>query len=47
VEIGVRGTRAVEVVSGLAEGDRVAAPFPGDIRDGQAVRVSERPKAEP
>jgi RND family efflux transporter MFP subunit len=46
VEIGIRGTRAVEVLSGLSEGDRVAAPYSADLVDGARVRVIERPEAE-
>jgi RND family efflux transporter MFP subunit len=41
VEIGVRGTRKVEVVSGLREGERIASPAPSDIADGARVRVVE------
>jgi RND family efflux transporter MFP subunit len=41
VEIGVRGTRNVEVVSGLREGERIASPAPADIADGARVRVVE------
>ena len=47
VEIGIRGTRAVEVVAGLSDGDRVAAPFSADLADGQSVRVIERAGASP
>ena len=39
VKIGIRGTREVEVLSGLAEGERVAAPAPTDLKDGTRVRV--------
>ena len=34
VKIGIRGTRAVEVLSGLTEGDRVASPAATDLKDG-------------
>jgi RND family efflux transporter MFP subunit len=45
VEIGIRGTRTVEVLSGLAEGERVAVPAPSDTADGRRVRVIEsKPK---
>ena len=43
VEIGIRGTRAVEILSGLAEGERVAVASAGSAsRDGARVRVVAR-----
>ena len=39
VKIGIRGTRAVEVLDGLKEGERVASPVPPDLKDGARVRV--------
>ncbi len=39
IEIGIRGSRAVEVLSGLAEGERVASPAPQDLADGARIRV--------
>jgi multidrug efflux pump subunit AcrA (membrane-fusion protein) len=42
VEIGIRGTRAAEVLSGLSEGDRVASPLTADLVDGRHVRVIEK-----
>jgi RND family efflux transporter MFP subunit len=39
VTTGIRGTRAVEIVSGLKDGERVASPAPVDRADGQRVRV--------
>ncbi len=39
VAIGIRGTRAVEVESGLKEGERVASPAPTGSADGQRVRL--------
>jgi RND family efflux transporter MFP subunit len=39
VELGIRGTRAVEVVSGLKEGERVASPAPMGAVDGQRVHL--------
>lgn len=38
VKVGIRGSRNVEIVSGLSEGERVAAPAP----EGQRVRLVER-----
>ena len=40
IEVGIRGTRAVEVLSGLTENDRVATPYPLSLRDGAKVRVA-------
>jgi multidrug efflux pump subunit AcrA (membrane-fusion protein) len=48
VEIGIRGTRTVEVLAGLAESDRIAAPMPTGLADGSRVRAiagSARPDA--
>ena len=39
VKVGIRGTRNVEVLSGLQDGERVAAPAPTDLKDGAHVRV--------
>jgi RND family efflux transporter MFP subunit len=39
VAIGIRGTRAVEVVSGLRQGERVASPAPTGAADGQRVHL--------
>jgi RND family efflux transporter MFP subunit len=39
VRIGIRGTRAVEVLDGLKEGERVASPVPPELKDGARVRV--------
>jgi RND family efflux transporter MFP subunit len=46
VEIGIRGTRSVEVVSGLKEGERIASPAPATSADGARVRINEG-KARP
>jgi membrane fusion protein (multidrug efflux system) len=43
VTVGIRGTRTVEILSGLSEGESVASPAPADLRDGSRVRVLERP----
>jgi len=40
VETGIRGSRLVEVTSGLAEGGVVASPVKAEFRDGQSVRVA-------
>jgi hypothetical protein len=48
VEIGIRGTRSVEVLAGLGESDRIAAPMPTGLADGSRVRAiagSARPDA--
>jgi membrane fusion protein (multidrug efflux system) len=42
VEVGIRGSRNVEIVSGLSEGERVAAPALEHLRDGRRVRWVER-----
>ncbi|HVY05474.1 MAG TPA: efflux RND transporter periplasmic adaptor subunit [Burkholderiales bacterium] len=39
VQIGIRGTRTFEVLSGLKEGERVASPAATGMTDGQYVRV--------
>jgi len=40
VDVGIRGSRAVEVVSGLSEQDRIASPMPQGLADGARVRVT-------
>ena len=40
ITVGIRGPRAIEVLSGLAEDERVAVPFPSALRDGGRVRVT-------
>ncbi len=39
VEIGVRGAQAVEVLSGVQEGDIVVSPVPAELRDGATIRA--------
>jgi RND family efflux transporter MFP subunit len=41
VTVGIRGTRAVEILSGLAENERVASPASTELTDGRRVRVTE------
>jgi RND family efflux transporter MFP subunit len=41
IEVGIRGTRAVEVLAGLTETDRIATPYPLALRSGGKVRIAE------
>jgi len=41
VTVGIRGTRAIEIVSGLSESEQVAVPFPAALRSGGRVRITE------
>ncbi|MBS0245521.1 MAG: efflux RND transporter periplasmic adaptor subunit [Proteobacteria bacterium] len=43
VTVGIRGTRAVEVLSGLKDGERVASPAPAGLKNGARVRVVAAP----
>lgn len=44
VTIGIRGSRLVEVLSGVDEGERVASPASAELTDGARVRViTQRP----
>jgi RND family efflux transporter MFP subunit len=43
VTLGLRGPRMVEILTGLSEGERVAVPYPANLRDGAHVRPAERP----
>ena len=45
VTIGIRGTRMVEVLTGLKEDERIIAPAGSDLADGARVRPAERPEA--
>jgi RND family efflux transporter MFP subunit len=47
VETGIRGTRAVEILSGVTEADRVASPAPTGLRDGMRVTLVTRAMAGP
>jgi RND family efflux transporter MFP subunit len=50
VSVGIRGTRTVEILSGLDENDRVASPAPAGLPDGSRVRarVDDQPgRAKP
>jgi RND family efflux transporter MFP subunit len=40
VALGIRGSRAVEVASGLKDGERVASPAPAGLADGGRVRAT-------
>lgn len=40
VSTGIRGTRMVEITSGLAEGDRIVSPAKAEFRVGERVRVA-------
>ena len=42
VTLGIRGTRAVEIVVGLSEGEKIIAPPPQGLKDGAKVRVIEK-----
>jgi RND family efflux transporter MFP subunit len=43
VKIGIRGTRSVEILSGLKDGERVASPAATDLKDRDRVRVIAAP----
>jgi RND family efflux transporter MFP subunit len=47
VEIGIRGTRAVEILSGLSDKERVVSPVPSNLTDGRRVRVTTKTAALP
>jgi multidrug efflux pump subunit AcrA (membrane-fusion protein) len=41
VEVGIRGLRDVEILSGLGEDARVISPFPEVLADGARVKVAK------
>jgi RND family efflux transporter MFP subunit len=43
VTVGIRGTRMVEILGGLKDGERVAAPATANLTDGGRVRVAPAP----
>ncbi|TAK48335.1 MAG: efflux RND transporter periplasmic adaptor subunit [Xanthobacteraceae bacterium] len=47
VEIGLRGTRLVEIVSGVAEGEWVVAPATANIKDGARIKAAPAEAAQP
>lgn len=46
VQAGIRGTRQTEILSGLKDGERVAAPASDALKDHRRIRIVE-PAAEP
>jgi len=40
VTVGIRGTRTVEILGGLADGERVASPAATELKDGARVRIT-------
>jgi membrane fusion protein, multidrug efflux system len=42
VEIGLRGTRMIEITGGVRDGERVVSPATTQMRDGQRVRVETK-----
>jgi RND family efflux transporter MFP subunit len=39
IEIGIKGPRYSEILSGLREGERIVAPFKGELKEGARVRI--------
>jgi RND family efflux transporter MFP subunit len=42
ITVGIRGTRTIEVLSGLTESERIAVPFPTALRPGGRVHMIEQ-----
>lgn len=40
VQPGIRGLQSIEILAGLADGDRVITPFPDQLNDGVRVRIA-------
>jgi RND family efflux transporter MFP subunit len=47
IEAGIRGARAVEVLSGLKPGERVVSPLVEGLADGARVRIAAKPATAP
>ncbi len=47
VKIGIKGTRAIEILEGLDETARVISPIPAALHDGAPVRLRPRPAGTP
>lgn len=47
VEIGLRGSRMVEISSGIDADTRIVAPVPEGLRDGQSVRIAQSSTSPP
>jgi RND family efflux transporter MFP subunit len=47
IELGIRGNRAIEVVSGLKEDERVASPAPAGLADGARIRAKQGKAPQP
>jgi RND family efflux transporter MFP subunit len=47
IELGIRGTRAIEVLSGLAAHEQVVSPVPATLVDGRRARVTAKAEAVP
>jgi RND family efflux transporter MFP subunit len=43
VKVGIRGTRAIEIIDGLQEGELVLSPAPPTIKDKQRINVTVKP----